>query len=87
MTSTFERCCTDERRRTELALYCLPKSMEALWNILRRRRIVPHVPFGTELLAMAGMGMVMDTWVFERESLSSLVRAVLCVGVPLALQI
>lgn len=36
----------EKKRRGELAMYVLPKGMEALWSVLRRRSYVPFVPGG-----------------------------------------
>lgn len=36
----------EKRRRGELAMYVLPKGLEALWSTMRRRSYVPFVPGG-----------------------------------------
>jgi hypothetical protein len=54
--------------------------MQACWNIGRRRQLIPKIPYGTELLGMAGMALISDVWVFQKENLSGLVRAILCVS-------
>jgi hypothetical protein len=71
-------------RREELALYVLPKALEAFWKTLRLRRVVPRVPYGELWLNAAGCAVIMDTFAREREALSRLVSLILyqSVGAP-----
>ncbi|PWN94424.1 hypothetical protein FA10DRAFT_291704 [Acaromyces ingoldii] len=64
------------RRRTELAMYVLPKGMESAWSVARQRSWVPFVPGGDLLLTSAGMSLVMGTYAQNPEHLSGLVRRV-----------
>lgn len=67
----------EKKRRGELAMYVLPRAMESLWSILRRRSYVPFVPGGDVVLTATGLAMVMHTYHFEPKMLSGLVRSVL----------
>ncbi|KAM0751507.1 hypothetical protein T439DRAFT_324689 [Meredithblackwellia eburnea MCA 4105] len=67
----------EKKRRGELAMYVLPRGLEALWSVLRKRSYVPFVPGGEILLTSVGMGMVMSTYTHEPAMLSGLVRSIL----------
>lgn len=49
----------DERRRTELGLYCLPKALEAFWGVGKKRGILKEIPHGEKLLMASGMALLM----------------------------
>ena len=50
----------EKRRREELAMYVLPKSLESAWTMARGKGwVVPFGRLGEPLLTAAGMGMVM----------------------------
>jgi hypothetical protein len=40
----------DERRRTELAMYVLPKGLESLWVLVRKKGLMPDTGKGGEVL-------------------------------------
>lgn len=65
-----------QRRRTELAMYVLPKGMESAWSVARQRAWLPFVPGGDLLLTSAGMSLVMGTYAQSPEHLSGLVRRI-----------
>ncbi|ORY90918.1 hypothetical protein BCR35DRAFT_261329 [Leucosporidium creatinivorum] len=67
----------EKKRRGELAMYVLPRGMESLWSVLRRRSYVPFVPGGEVLMTSLGLSMVMSTYQHEPKMLSGLVRSVL----------
>lgn len=67
----------EKKRRGELAMYVLPRGMEALWSVLRRKSYVPIVPGGEVLMASTGLAMVMHTYTHEPKMLSGLVRSIL----------
>ncbi|GAA5884836.1 hypothetical protein JCM6882_007115 [Rhodosporidiobolus microsporus] len=67
----------EKKRRRELAMYVLPRGLESLWSILRRRSYVPFVPGGDVLLTSVGLAMVMQTYQHEPQQLSGLVRTLL----------
>lgn len=64
------------RRRAELAAYVLPKGMESMWSVARKRGWAPFVPGGDLLLTSVGMSLVMGTYARSPEHLSGLVRRV-----------
>lgn len=64
------------RRRTELAMYVLPKGMESAWSVARQRSWLPFVPGGDLLLTSAGMSLVMGTYAQSPEHLSGIVRRI-----------
>ncbi|CEH17343.1 Uncharacterized conserved protein [Ceraceosorus bombacis] len=64
------------KRRTELAMYVLPKGAESAWSVARKRSWVPFVPGGDLLLTSAGMSLVMGTYAQSPEHLSGIVRRV-----------
>lgn len=57
--SGFATCLSlfieEKKRRGELAMYVLPRGLESLWSILRRRSYVPFVPGGEVLLTGLGL--------------------------------
>lgn len=65
-----------KRRRTELAMYVLPKGMESAWSVARQRAWLPFVPGGDLLLTSAGMSLIMGTYAQNPEHLSGLVRRI-----------
>ncbi|PWN35689.1 uncharacterized protein FA14DRAFT_145616 [Meira miltonrushii] len=65
-----------KRRRTELAMYVLPKGMESAWSVARQRSWVPFVPGGDLLLTSAGMSLVMGTYAQNPDHLSGIVRRI-----------
>jgi len=66
----------DARRRAELAAYVLPKGLESMWSVARKRSYAPAVPGGDLLLTSIGMAMVMGTYAQNPDHLSGLVRRV-----------
>ncbi|GAA5973669.1 hypothetical protein JCM11641_005071 [Rhodosporidiobolus odoratus] len=67
----------EKKRRRELAMYVLPRGLESLWSVLRRRAYVPFVPGGEIMLTSAGLALVMRTYQHEPGNLSGLVRTLL----------
>jgi hypothetical protein len=65
-----------KKRRTELAMYVLPKGMESAWSVARQRSWVPFVPGGDLLLTSAGMSLVMGSYAHNPEHLSGIVRRI-----------
>ncbi|KAI0265050.1 hypothetical protein BC834DRAFT_825303 [Gloeopeniophorella convolvens] len=67
-----------KHRRSELAMYALPKALESAWLILRGRGLVLHTgKYGNSLLTSVAMGMVMSAYQNDPQHLSGLVRRVL----------
>ena len=46
-------------RRLELAMYCLPRALESLWNMLAKRGRVPNIPNGEVLMFSMAMGSLL----------------------------
>ncbi|GAA6038526.1 hypothetical protein JCM8097_004613 [Rhodosporidiobolus ruineniae] len=67
----------EKKRRRELAMYVLPRGLESLWSVLRRRSYVPFVPGGEIMLTSFGLALVMQTYQHEPQMLSGLVRTLL----------
>ncbi|UZJ51618.1 hypothetical protein CBS101457_000938 [Exobasidium rhododendri] len=65
-----------KRRRTELAMYVLPKGMESAWSVARQRSWLPFVPGGDLLLTSAGMSLIMGTYAQNPDHLSGVVRRI-----------
>jgi hypothetical protein len=65
-----------KRRRTELAMYVLPKGMESAWSVARQQSWLPFVPGGDLLLTSAGMSLIMGTYAQNPDHLSGLVRRI-----------
>ncbi|KAG0698472.1 hypothetical protein DFH29DRAFT_941165 [Suillus ampliporus] len=68
----------EKRRRGELAMYVLPKSLESAWLTARGKGWVFHTGhFGEMILTAIGMSMVMSTYQNDPQHLSGLVRRIL----------
>jgi len=68
----------DPRRRAELAMYVLPKSLESAWSTARGKGYVMGTgDLGEALLTAIGMGMVMRTYQHDPHNLSGIVRRIL----------
>lgn len=65
------------RRRTELAMYVLPKGMESAWSVARKRKWIPLVPGGDVLLTGTALSLLMGTYSQNPKHLSGFVRRVL----------
>ncbi|KAG1743628.1 uncharacterized protein EDB91DRAFT_1274155 [Suillus paluster] len=68
----------EKRRRGELAMYVLPRSLESAWLTARGKGWVFHTGhFGEMILTAIGMSMVMNTYQNDPQHLSGLVRRIL----------
>lgn len=67
----------EKKRRGELALYVLPRALEAAWSVLRRRQWIPLIPLGDIALSSAGMAMTMTSFEHAPKELNSLLRSLL----------
>jgi len=66
------------KRRAELAMYVLPKSLESAWIVARGKGLVMNTGmYGDSMLAAIGMGMVMRAYQNDPQHLSGLVRRIL----------
>ncbi|TCD63219.1 hypothetical protein EIP91_005831 [Steccherinum ochraceum] len=68
----------EKRRRSELAMYVLPRGLEAAWIMARGKGYAFHTgSVGDMILTSLGMGMVMSIYQNDPEHLSGLVRRIL----------
>ena len=59
LLGSFAVALETPRRRTELALFLLPRAIEALWSLLRKWRLVKAIQGGDKLLFAAATGLVL----------------------------
>jgi hypothetical protein len=69
-------------RRSELALYVLPRTIDSLWQIVLSRKWMPVLPQGEKILFMMGMACIMYYREKYPEVMSPLLRKVLEFFVP-----
>lgn len=55
-------------RRIELAMYCLPKGIQIVWNILKKKRGIKPIPNGEFLYIPIALGILF--WLYQREEKS-----------------
>lgn len=67
----------DPRRRGELALYCAPKALSSMWQVLKAKKIVKSVAYGEVLLTSLGCGMMMNCFVHSSDQMTSLIRGII----------
>jgi hypothetical protein len=46
----------------ELALYCLPRALETVWNMMLKRNMVRNIRNGDVMLFSASMGVLMSLY-------------------------
>jgi hypothetical protein len=56
-------------RRIELALYVLPKTIEAFWKWLKKRNLVTDVPNGEIVLFAIAMAVIMYCYQNEEKNI------------------
>eukprot|EP01138_Halocafeteria_seosinensis_P012533 gb/GECG01012806.1/.p1 GENE.gb/GECG01012806.1/~~gb/GECG01012806.1/.p1 ORF type:complete len:602 (+),score=54.48 gb/GECG01012806.1/:1-1806(+) len=61
-------------KRAELALYVLPRAIDALWKILKKRRLLESVPYGEGLLFAASLAVLLSSTEVEGDTVSAPVR-------------
>jgi len=69
-------------RRSELALYVLPRALDSLLQALHDRRLLSRIPYGEKLLFCAGMSALMYYREYHPDSMSPLLKRVLNFFVP-----
>lgn len=67
----------NESRRTELALYCLPRAAESLSMIMAKRGLVSYVPHSETALFCFSMMVIMHCFEHEDDGLTGFLRAIL----------
>lgn len=58
-------------RRLELALYCFPRALESLWNIMVDKGYVKALPYGEVVLFSLSMGLMMTLYQNEPDVVPS----------------
>ncbi len=58
-------------RRTELALYLMPRFLEAVWALLEKRGLVQNIKNGEVLIFSLAMGIIMYCYTNEEKSIKS----------------
>jgi len=66
-----------KNRRSELALYVIPKGIEALYKVMYKRKWIFNVPHFEVLMFATGMGMIVSFFETESECLSTMVYRLL----------
>jgi hypothetical protein len=64
-------------RRIELALYCLPRALESLWNLAVLKGYCRRIPFGEVMLFMISMGALMTVYQHEPDVIPSSYEGIL----------
>ncbi|CAH7689118.1 hypothetical protein PPACK8108_LOCUS24189 [Phakopsora pachyrhizi] len=67
----------EPKRRGELALYCAPKALYSLWEVLKARNMVKSFPFGDVIVGCLGSGMLMHCFVNGPEKMPALARGMI----------
>jgi hypothetical protein len=55
-------------RRTELAMYCLPRALESFWNLMVKKGYAVSIPNGEVLMFALAMGFTMTVYQHERDT-------------------
>ncbi|KAF0715396.1 Aste57867_3399 [Aphanomyces stellatus] len=64
-------------RRSELALYVLPRALDLLYITLRDKRVLSDLPYGEVILFACSMGAIMFCYEHEKQHLSPFVERLL----------
>ncbi|KAJ1566379.1 hypothetical protein HK405_010064 [Cladochytrium tenue] len=67
----------DKKRRSELAMYLVPRGLTSLHNLLALRRATVDVPYFEVAMFSAGMGLVVMYLHADRDMLGGFIRAVM----------
>jgi len=68
---TFAILFEPSHRRTELALYLIPRFLEAFWTFLEKRGFVQSVQYGEVFIFALAMGIIMYCYQNEEKSIKS----------------
>ena len=76
--ASFSVLLESEGRRTELALYCLPRAADSLAQIMAKHKWLSHIPHSETALFCFSMAVVMHCFEHEDDDgLTGLLRATL----------
>ncbi|KAI9101856.1 hypothetical protein DFS34DRAFT_611769 [Phlyctochytrium arcticum] len=64
-------------RRSELAMYVLPKGLQSLWMVLHQRGKMPKIPGFSVYMNCVAMGILMSVYQMEPERMSTLMFKVM----------
>jgi len=67
----------EKKRRSELALYVLPKAMQSLYEIMYQRKLMFKMKHFEVIMCSMAMGVIMAFYQHEPEVLSSFVRKIM----------
>ena len=59
-----------KERRIELALYCLPRGIQIVWNILRKKKKIPFIPYGEFIFLSLTFGTLFSIYQWESSSIN-----------------
>jgi hypothetical protein len=66
-----------QSRRLELAMYCLPRALESLWNMMVKRGVVKNIPYGESIMFSVAMGGLLTLYQNEPETIPGSYKHVL----------
>ncbi|KAJ3049959.1 hypothetical protein HK097_009066 [Rhizophlyctis rosea] len=66
-----------KQRRSELAMYVLPKGLQSLWTVLYARGQMIRVPYFDVIMSSVGMGVLMSVYQTEPHRMSTLLFKVM----------
>ncbi|OAV98314.1 hypothetical protein PTTG_00360 [Puccinia triticina 1-1 BBBD Race 1] len=75
--TAFSLLWEDPRRRGELALYCAPKALASVWQVMKIKGLVKSLAYGEMILASMGTSMLMHCFVHAPQSMPALIRGTL----------
>ncbi|KAH9463719.1 hypothetical protein Pst134EA_015805 [Puccinia striiformis f. sp. tritici] len=75
--TAFSLLWEDPRRRGELALYCAPKALASIWQVLKAKGLVKSLKYGEIMIGSLGTGMLMHCFVHAPSSMPALIRGTL----------
>ena len=58
-------------RRIELGLYCFPRAIQIVWNMLKKKKKVKPIPFGEFIFLSGTFGTLFWLYQWEKESINS----------------
>lgn len=71
LISTFAIFFEPSYRRTELAIYLIPRFLEGLWTLLQKKGYVKSVEYGEVLIFSIAMGIIMYCFHYEEGNIKS----------------
>jgi len=75
--SAFSIFIEKDDKRTDLALYCLPRAIDSLFQVLVKNQRIRGVKYGEGFLFSFSLAIIMYCYEHEPDSLSSFLKSVL----------